>query len=76
MEYVQGRVLTVGNSSSGSGLTEGVGVGVIHCGDGVSELQPAQPRQHSHYTVKLVSPAGATIDNPSRVRRELPFDSF
>ncbi|XP_071540162.1 uncharacterized protein [Panulirus ornatus] len=65
--HFQGRVLKVG-SGSGTGIGAGVGVGAIRCGDGVTELRPASVRPHAHYSVKLLTPAGAPLDNPNDVR--------
>lgn len=66
---LQGRVLEVGGGS-GTGVGAGVGVGAIRCGDGVTELRPASPRPHAHYNVRILTPAGAPLDNPDDVRRE------
>ncbi|KAK8747388.1 hypothetical protein OTU49_016787, partial [Cherax quadricarinatus] len=65
----QGRVFDMGGGvGTGVGITTGVGVGSIRCGDGVTELRPSPARPYAHYTVKLLTPAGALLDNPADVR--------
>nr|XP_045609480.1 uncharacterized protein LOC123765089 [Procambarus clarkii] len=65
----QGRVFDMGGGvGTGVSVSTGVGVGAIRCGDGLTELRPAPARPYAHYTVKILTPAGALLDNPGDVR--------
>ncbi|XP_037780910.1 uncharacterized protein LOC119577236 [Penaeus monodon] len=66
--HFQGRVIDMGG-----GVSTGVGVGTIMCGDGITELRPhhapsAPAPAHVHYAVRLITPAGALLDNPGEVK--------
>ncbi|XP_042858369.1 uncharacterized protein LOC122244511 [Penaeus japonicus] len=57
----------------GGGVSTGVGVGTIKCGDGITELRPHHPPSgsppgHVHYAVKLITPSGALLDNPGGIK--------
>lgn len=61
---------------------QSVGVGVVKCGEGVGEVWPSPPTHtpatttshpHTHYTLTLLTPAAAPLDNTENVTGEFTY---